>query len=152
MRIVRILAFLGLLTLTSCGSETTSVMSDAPRTEQPEPASMTTSASCVEQYSEQTLTKRDYAFDGTVDAIEPGAEDAPDEVTIDVHKWFKGGSGPEASRRAFGFTGVTSAGGSPHVVGERLLVAGDDDYIWECGFTQPYDASVASDWENAFGA
>jgi hypothetical protein len=26
-------------------------------------------------------------------------------------------------------------------------VAGDDDFVWECGFTQPYDAEVAADWD-----
>ncbi len=69
---------------------------------------------------------------------------------FDVSRWYKGGSESRATRRAYGFAAVTSAGGSPHVVGERLLVAGDEDFVWECRFTRPYDTSVAVDWANAF--
>jgi hypothetical protein len=29
------------------------------------------------------------------------------------------------------------------------LVAGDGSFAWSCGFTQPYDASVAADWKAA---
>jgi hypothetical protein len=109
-----------------------------------------TTASCVEQYSLETLKSRDYAFDGTITIIEAATDDGPDHVTFRVGEWFSGGSGAEAVRRAYGFGAVTSGGGSPHQTGERLLVAGDDDFIWECGFTQPYDAEVAADWKAAF--
>jgi hypothetical protein len=102
------------------------------------------------------LKKRDYAFDGTLrsfDAAATGAEEPkPQHIVFEVHKWFKGGEGAEATRRAYGFGMITSAGGTPHAVGERLLVAGDEDFIWECGFTQPYDGSVAANWERAFGS
>lgn len=105
----------------------------------------------MERYTPDNLKKRDYAFDGTVRTIEPGAADGADRVTFDVNRWYKGGSGETAVRTAHGFGSVTSAGGAPHSTDERLLVAGDEDIVWECGFTQPYDAQVASDWEQAFG-
>lgn len=110
----------------------------------------TVSGSCVEQYSIESLKERDYAFDGTVRSVDTGTEPDPDTVTFEVHHWYKGGSGDEAVRRASGFGAVTSAGGSPHSVGDRLLVAGDDDFVWECGFTQHYNEEVAEDWDRAF--
>ena len=136
-----------LLLLWSCGSSEP----EAAPTSHPSADGSTSTmlASCVERYSLETLENRDYAFDGTVMAIEPGqaAADQADRVTFDVTEWFKGGSGSSAIRQAHGFAAVTSAGGSPHRVGERLLVAGDDDFVWECGFTQRYDAEVAADWD-----
>ena len=68
-----------------------------------------------------------------------------------MREWYKGGSGAEATKSAYGFAAITSAGGSPHRVGERLLVAGDEDFVWECGFTQPYEESRAAEWNSAFG-
>jgi hypothetical protein len=141
----------GLLLLVACGSAKTPVAreSASPSVPKPDSASITT-GSCVEQYSLQALKNRDYAFDGAVAEINQGAgETAEDVVVFDVTRWYKGGSGSRATRRAYGFAAVTSAGGEPHAIGERLLVAGDDDYIWECGFTQPYDAEVAAEWERA---
>ena len=107
--------------------------------------------SCVERYSIETLTDRDYAFNGVVKAITPDPADGPDTVEFDVAAWYKGGSGPSATKKAYGFGGgmMTSAGGGSHEVGDRLLVAGDDEFIWECGFTQPYDDAVAKDWDAA---
>ena len=110
------------------------------------------SGSCVEQYSIETLKNRDYAFDGTVKAITPDPADGPDTVEFEVATWFTGGSGTSATKKAYGFGGgMTSAGGASHGVGDRLLVAGDEDFIWECGFTQAYDADTASDWEATLG-
>jgi hypothetical protein len=107
--------------------------------------------SCVEQYSIETLKNRDYAFDGTIKSITPDPADGPDTVVFEVGTWFTGGSGADATKRAYGFGGgmTTSVGGAAHEVGDRLLVAGDEDFVWECGFTQPYDADVAADWDEA---
>jgi hypothetical protein len=103
------------------------------------------SASCVERYSPQTLADRSFSFDGTVDSI------AGDEVTFRVGHWFKGAAGDSVTLTATGMTGtaITSVGG-PHLeVGERYLVAGEEHFAWACGFTQPYDASVAAEWAAA---
>lgn len=140
-----LIAVAALVVLTSCGSEEPA----AVETTQAPAAAGTMLASCVEQYSLEALENRDYAFDGTVKATEPGnaAADEPDRVTFDVTEWFKGGSGTSAIRQDYGFAAVNSAGGQPRNVGDRLLVAGDDDFAWDCGFTQPYDAETAADWE-----
>lgn len=101
--------------------------------------------SCVETYSPEALANRDFAFDGTVTAING------DEVTFAVTERFVGSGGNEITLTATGMTGtsITSAGGPNLAEGERYLVAGDDTFVWACGFTQPYAASVAADWANA---
>ena len=107
----------------------------------------TGSAFCVERYSRATLGHRDFAFDGTVAAI------AGDRVTFTVNQGYHGVDGPSIALEAPGMTGtsVTSAGGPNLAVGQRYLVAGDDSFVWACGYTQPYDPAVAAEWEAALG-
>jgi len=103
--------------------------------------------SCVETYSTETLANRDFAFDGIVTGING------DRVTFSVNESFAGDPSTEASvtLSAPGMSGtsVTSAGGPTLTVGDRYLVAGDDEFVWPCGFTQPYDESVAAEWREA---
>ena len=101
--------------------------------------------SCVETYSADTLANRDFAFDGTVAAIDR------DQVTFTVNERFAGSGGEEATLTATGRTGtsITSAGGPSLTAGQRYLVAGDDTFAWACGFTQPYDAAAAAEWADA---
>lgn len=105
------------------------------------------SASCVEQYSLDTLKHRGFAFDGRVASI------SGDEVTFSVGERYLGSPGATVTLTAIGMTGtaITSAGGPNLAVGERYLVAGDDHFVWACGFTQPYDAGVAAQWKLATG-
>lgn len=105
----------------------------------------TGSAMCVEQYSLDALANRTFAFDGTVQAIDG------DSVTFAVNSAYRGATGDTITLEAAGMTGtsITSAGGPNLAVGERYLVAGDDRFVWACGFTQPYDAGVAGDWAAA---
>ncbi len=111
--------------------------------------------SCIERYSIENLRKRTFAFDGVVAAVRLGKQTSedeaptPDRVTFAVKRWYKGGSGPSAVRYAHSFGGYTSADGTPHGVGDRLLVAGDDNYIWTCGFTKTYDERTATEWAAA---
>lgn len=105
------------------------------------------SGSCVQQYSLATLGTRSIAFDGTVSSLRGN------DVEFTVNRAFRGVTGSTITLTAEGMTGttVTSAGGPTLVVGQRYLVAGEDHFAWACGFTQPYDASVAADWAGAFG-
>ena len=105
-------------------------------------------ASCVERYSPETLAKRSFAFDGTVTAF------SGDEVTFKIGRRFKGAEADSITLTATGMTGtaITSAGGPNLAVGERYLVAGEDAFAWACGFTQPYDATVAAQWAQATGS
>lgn len=106
------------------------------------------SAACVEQYDLATLARRTFAFDGTVTSI------TGDRVTFAIGTAFHGVTGTTVTLDANGMTGaaVTSVGGPTLIVGERYLVAGDASFVWACGFTQPYDASVAASWAAALGS
>ena len=112
--------------------------------------------SCVEQYSVETLAERGYAFEGLITDVagpsDPASPDAADQtttVTFEVVRWFWGGSGPSAERRTYSL--ASSAGELEASIGARLLVAGDEDFIWSCGFTQPATDAARSDYEAAAG-
>ena len=111
------------------------------------PSSDPRAALCVEQYGLDTLRNRSFAFDGTVLSI------SGDEVTFAVGESYIGSVGATVTLTATGLTGttVTSAGGPDLTMGGRYLVAGDDRFVWACGFTQPYDARVAAQWKQATG-
>ncbi|MBA3876341.1 MAG: hypothetical protein C0498_05300 [Anaerolinea sp.] len=107
----------------------------------------TSSASCVEPYSPTALANRSFAFDGAVTAIDG------ERVTFAVNEVFRGAQDETVTLDAPGMTGtsITSAGGPNLSVGERYLVAGDDTFVWACGYTQPFDAAVAAEWAAALG-
>lgn len=104
------------------------------------------SLSCVEVYSPETLPGREVAFDGTVISVDG------DEVTFRVGHWYRGGSGDTVTLAgALTLAGQTSAGQPTGLEpGTRMLVAGDGGFAWSCGFTQPYDAATAAQWQAAF--
>jgi hypothetical protein len=114
----------------------------APVPIEPGPIAPGISAMCVELYSLETLAAREFAFDGTVTEVNG------DAISFDVTEWFHGGEGDAVSLEgALTLSGLSTAGDAvPIEPGTRLLVAGDDTFLWGCDFTQPYDASVAADW------
>jgi hypothetical protein len=133
------------------------------------PTPVSQGASCVQEYSPQTLRDRAFAFDGTVLSIElrrdPNLDLEAEEdsripwVTFSVHRWYRGGSGDEVGVWVEFLDIETSAGTIRAEPGTRLLVAGeprwggaplDDAIAWSCGFTQPYSAQAAAEWEAAF--
>ncbi len=114
----------------------------------PDGSAGTGSASCIEPYAgPASVAKRAFAFDGTVSAING------DKVTFTVNQAYRGAGGPSITLDAAGMTGttITSAGGPDLAVGERYLVAGDDHFVWACGYTQPYDSALAAQWQAAGG-
>jgi len=104
-------------------------------------------ASCVEPYTPAALLNRSFAFDGTVTAIDG------ERVTFAVNAGFRGVGGGTVTLDAPGMTGtsITSAPGPGLSVGERYLVAGDDTFLWGCGYTQAYSAAIAAEWAAALG-
>jgi len=120
----------------------------------------------VEQYSPATVKGRAFAFDGTVSRIAatpPPAEGSValpgySAVTFEVHEWFRGGDQPTVtvdmmSPPTAGV--VSSVEGVDYGVGTRLLVSGEPRFggsplkapiAWGCGFTRPFDASIAAAW------
>ena len=101
-------------------------------------------AMCI-QYNFNLVAERDFAFDGTVSAIDG------DEVTFAVNTAFWGVDGSAVTLTAEGLAdGGVSLDGAPHfAMGERYLVAGDDHFAWGCGYSQAYDAGVAAEWAAA---
>ena len=116
--------------------------------------------SCVEPFSATALSERNFAFDGTitrVDVPEPASQHPATEVvsatrvTFTVNEWFTGGSEGAVTLQTFSQPGMASTDDGPDAaVGARLLVSGDADYLWACGFTQPYSKSAAETFQAAF--
>lgn len=138
-----------LLAALACGGD------GEPEPEAPRPV---TAASCVERYSPETLRNREFAFDGTLVRIgeAPQAADEGDDpvgagprAVFKVNRWYSGEKADEVSLRADGFGETTSAGTVEAEPGDRYLVAGDGDIVWLCGFTTPWTAERAAEWENA---
>lgn len=112
-----------------------------------------TVGSCVEQYSTRTLPNREWAFEGTITAVETQADPAGDDpaqtttVRFEVARWFWGGTADEASLRTYATP--SSAGDVERSVGARLLVSGDADFLWACGFTQPFGSRGLQEFQAA---
>lgn len=113
-----------------------------------------TAFSCVEQYSPETLSNRTYAFEGVIVAVD-GPVDAPSEqagsgttaVTFDVDRWFWGGTRKQVSLRSY--ASPSSTGDVDGSVGAHLLVSGDGDFLWACGFTQPFSDDLLKAFQAA---
>jgi hypothetical protein len=112
----------------------------------------TSTGSCVEPFSRESLARRDFAFDGTIsDVAVSDDSELPTEVTFVVDRWYKGDGGGSVTLKTYERPGtVSSAGGPELAVGTRLLASGDDVFLWGCGFTLPYDSANAALFEDAF--
>lgn len=107
------------------------------------------SASCVEPYRDPaSIARRTFAFDGTVTAI------SGDQVTFRINQAYRAAPESSVTLDAPGMTGtsITSAGGPNLALGNRYLVAGDDHFVWACGYTQAYDPGIAAQWAAAAGS
>ena len=145
---VRAIVVTGFLVLTACSS-TPSRSSKSDNTGASGGSSA--ASSCVEQYNLGTLAKRSFAFDGTVRSVtKTDSETGADQVTFDVGHWYKGGTSDQITLKTYGVGRVTSAGSISGRSGERLLVTGEDNILWTCGFTQAYSPAVATQWETTF--
>ena len=112
---------------------------------EPDPSGGPVTALCVETYDLDTLRDRDFAFDGTVQAI------SGDSVTFMVNESYRGLDSASVTLSAVGMAGttITSAGGPSITQGQRYLIAGDDGFVWACGFSQPYQPEIAARWARA---
>ena len=104
-------------------------------------------ASCI-RYDAETLALQEYAFDGTVTAVDG------DSVTFTVGTWFRGSGNASVTLTEVGLgSGVVSS--VPLVgfeVGGRYLVSGAGGIITGCGYSMPYDAAFAAQWASTFGS
>ena len=94
-------------------------------------------------FSLDELAMRDFAFDGTVTAVDG------DQVTFTVNESLIGNAAGSVTLTAPDTSQTALEGGIPLEVGGRYLVSGDDGIVWGCGFTQPYDESTAAEWASA---
>jgi hypothetical protein len=94
-------------------------------------------------FSVEELAMRDFAFDGTVTAVDG------DQVTFTVNASFIGDLNGSVTLTAPDTSQTSLEGGIELVQGERYLVSGDENIVWGCGFTQPYGDDAAAEWATA---
>lgn len=124
------------------------VLGSAPASGGPSTALGDGSAACIEVYTPATLGNRDFAFDGTVTGIDSGTDELGVRVTFDVNRLYIGELGSSVTLTATG-VGPDSEGGPGLNVGDRLLISGDEDFMWTCGFSRTWSADMAAEWESA---
>lgn len=110
------------------------------------------SFSCLERYGPETLAKRKFAFDGDVLSVTSAASDRTVQVEFSVRRWYRGGDDPRTTVRTVTRTAdsATSVDAIPITSGMRLLVTGNTDFAWPCGFTQQWTPEAAAVWEQVF--
>jgi len=94
-------------------------------------------------YSTDLLRERQFAFDGTVTAINGN------QATFTVNTAFWGVTASSITLTSDQMTGpiqVAEDGGPQLQVGSRYLVTGDDIFAWACGYTQEYSDAAAAEW------
>ena len=104
-------------------------------------------AMCL-QYTDQMLLDQEYAFDGTLVAVDGN------NATFDVHSWYKGGEGAQITLKAEGLVNTEAVAlvGTSLEVGQRYLISGTDGFVWACGFSVTYDTEISNHWSELFGA
>lgn len=138
------------------GPATDELSTEGPATDDPASSGPATGpagsevTSCVETYDLDTLGNRGHAFDGTVESVDG------DDMTFTVEEWFVPGPFDAGDATVTldhqGYAGMLFAPDGPALEpGTRVLVAGDDGFVWSCGFTQLHDPALADQWRNALG-
>lgn len=151
---MRVKAGLILLVLLAACSSATRPQAQRPSPQETDTGGGLTIGSCVERYSSETLAARSWAFDGTVSSVQKAStETGADSIAFKVNRWYKGGDNQSTvTKQTYGVGGITSAGSISGTLGERMLVTGENESLWTCGFTQPYSSEAAAEWEAAFGS
>lgn len=121
--------------------------SPAPSPEPTDPGGGGNGVGMCIQYSIEELKARDFAFDGTVTAVNG------DQATFAVNTAFWGVEDSSITLTAgigmISESGIALDGGPLLVVGDRYLVSGDDVFAWTCGYSLVYDPAVAAEWAAA---
>lgn len=110
------------------------------------PVKLGQKAPCDATYSVEEVAAREFAFAGTIIAIEG------DVVTFEPSEWFVGEQDLPATF-SLGLAPTTTPGLSESApafgVGTQLLVSGAGASAWGCGFTRYFDAETADAWRTA---
>jgi hypothetical protein len=143
-------AGVGVVALDDGSSEpelTVTAIEPAPRTGH---SGGTTIGSCM-IWDVSALDLTEYAFDGTVTAIDDGW------VTFQTNEWFTGPGGDLVTLNAEALVadtdGVVTSVDEVLItdVGQRFLVSGNDGYAGVCNQTQAYSAAEADAWRAHLG-
>ena len=95
-------------------------------------------------FSMEELRARDFAFDGTVTAI--NGTQATFAVNDGLWGVADGTSITLAADLMVGEPEVVALEGGPVlVVGERYLITGDETFAWSCGWSRVYDEATAAE-------
>jgi hypothetical protein len=99
-------------------------------------------------FSMEELQARDFAFDGTVTAVNGN------QATFAVNDGFWGVEDGSSVTLTAGVgmleeSGVALDGGPLLIVGDRYLISGDDAFAWTCGYSLVFDAATAAEWASA---
>jgi hypothetical protein len=106
------------------------------------PGGPITSNSCI-RFDVELLKAEPVAFAGTVTAIKPGS------VTLDVSKWFKGGTADQVTVTTQDNQTV-ALDGVEFEQGKDFLVSANDGTVVACGFSGPEDPTLRQAYEQAF--
>lgn len=107
------------------------------------------SASCLKQYSPESLHTQGFAFDGVVVAFQADSGD----IEFKVNQWFKGSAKESVNVKApvpLGEEVVSSADFPRIEKGERYLVSGEEGFAHACGFTRVHTQADAQIWQDTF--
>ena len=100
-----------------------------------------TSTSCL-MFSVDTLKDMEVAFGGTVTEV------AGTQVTIDVDRWYKGGTADQVTLTTL--DGNVALDGVEFVQGKRYLVTATDGTVNTCGYSGEATADYEASFEAAF--
>jgi hypothetical protein len=109
-----------------------------------DPAGGPSLGSCL-AYSPEELALREFAFRGEVSEVE-GAM-----VTFEVAEWFAGERGSEVTFEIDSTLQSSIYSDFTFEEGGDYLVSGEDEFVWGCGYSRPYDAELEAEWRAAFG-
>ena len=94
-----------------------------------------------------TVRQMQVAFDGTVSAV----DDATHSVTLDVSRWYAGGSTDQVRLTQFSATGELALEGAVKLeLGQRYLVTAHDGVVNGCGFSAPWSQELQDVFAQAF--
>lgn len=99
--------------------------------------------SCI-RFSVEFLKQEPLAFAGTVTAVDA------DTVTLDVTKWFKGGTAQQVTLSSGG-RGITSVPDTTFESGKDYLVSASEGTVASCGFSGEDTAELRAAYDQAFG-
>ncbi len=118
---------------------------------EPRPTSITLAASdpgaamsCI-PFEVSVLRTMPVALSASVTAVEP------DAVTLDVDRWYAGGTADQVRiSPPAGGQAAALEGGPAFEVGQRYLITAAEGVVSSCGYSGPYSEELAQSFQEAF--